>query len=110
MVGSLWITTLNQGVIGWAAFKCVISFQISWFSSRYFAEKVGVVVIILLPLFEGVTEATTRDYTPPLVVKALLKAFLILRASKAPSASLTRTIWRSDKLVVVFGGVFVFCF
>ena len=108
MVGSLWITTLNQGVIGWAALKGVISFQISWFSSRYFAEKVGVVVIILLPLLESVTEATTGDCTPPLVVKALLKAFLILRASKAPSASLTSTIWRSDRLVVVFCGVFVF--
>ena len=67
-------------------------------------------MIILLPLFEGVTEATTGDCTPPLVVKALLKAFLILRALKAPSASLTRIIWRSDKLVVVFGGIFVFCF
>ena len=67
-------------------------------------------MIILLPLFEGVTKATTRDYTPPLVVKALLKAFLILRASKAPSASLTSTIWRSDRLVVVFCSVFVFLF
>ena len=89
-------------MIGWAALNSVISFQISWFSRRYFAEKAGVVVTILLPFAESVTKATTGDCTPPFVVKALLKAFLIFRASNAVGISLTRTIWRSDRLVVFF--------
>ena len=89
-------------MISWAALNSVISFQISWFSRRYFAKKAKVVVTILLPCAKGVTKATTRDYTSPFVVKALLKAFLIFRASNAVGISLTRTIWRSNRLVVFF--------
>ena len=70
----------------------MISFQISWFSRRYFAKKARVVVTILLPFAKGVTKATTRDCTPPFVVKALLKAFLIFRALNVVGISLTRTI------------------
>ena len=69
-VGSLWITTLYHEVIGCAALKATISLQILWFSSRYLAVKAGVVVTILFPFEDSVTEATTGDCTPPLEVKA----------------------------------------
>ena len=50
------------------------------------------VVTILLLFAKGVTKATTRDYTPPFVVKALLKAFLTFRALNVVGILLTRII------------------
>ena len=60
------------------------------------------VVTILLPFAKGVTKATTRDYTSPFVVKALLKAFLIFRALNIVGILLTRIIEQSNRLVVFF--------
>ena len=61
--------------------------------------KAGVVVTILLPFEDSVTDATTGDRTPPLEVKAWLNAFLSLRASKAVGAPrLTRTSCLSFRL------------
>ena len=54
--------------------------------------KAGVVVTTLFPFAKRDTKATTRDFTPPFIVKAWLKAFLILRALKAVSVLFTRTI------------------
>ena len=49
------------------------------------------------------TEATTGDCTPPFAVKALLKAFLSLRALKAAGAPwLTRTSCLSFRLGLAF--------
>ena len=66
-------------------------------------------VIILLPFLEVVIETTTGDCTPPLVVKALLKAFLSCRALDAEGVSVTRTSCRSFRLGAFWGVFFWSC-
>ena len=71
--------------------------------------KAGVVVTILLPFEDSVTDATTGDRTPPFKVKAWLKAFLSLRALKAAGPPwLTRTSCLSFRLGLAFCGVFFY--